>query len=553
MIQLGYIAGSNFILKTTNAGEDWMVKLDDYSNSLHSIYFTDENTGYAVGSTYDVGWHNCILKTTDGGNTWFYVSIGITDDWLLNSVFFVNRDTGWVAGYGADFRKTTDGGLSWINQSLGINGYNDILNAVYFINENIGWVVGNEGKLFKTTNGGTTWVSKSSPLTSEHLNSVFFVDSKFGWIAGENGTVLHTTNSGTNWTKQSFPSLNSLFSIFFVDKNVGWCAGSTIHKTTDTGSNWVYQYTPTTVNSIFLMDANNGWAVCNDGMTLKTTNGKDWNIKLTGTNYDFFSIQFINNNIGWVSGIFSTYIPGYGAFHSRRILKTIDGGETWIQLYSSAYYSYLGTGDIFFVDQNRGWVCNPGLPLLKTTDGGSNWIELGYDGGSSIHFIDYNTGWIVGNDQGKIYQSTDGGESWMNQPSGVNSMLNSVYFIDDSTVWVVGDNGTILSTIKNQNGGDDSIDTQLPSQFKLFQNYPNPFNPSTVISYQLPVTSNVTLKVYDILGREVATLVNEEKPAGSYEVEFNPALSIKNPASGIYFYQLTAGDYTETKKMILLK
>ena len=92
-----------------------------------------------------------------------------------------------------------------------------------------------------------------------------------------------------------------------------------------------------------------------------------------------------------------------------------------------------------------------------------------------------------------------------------------------------------------------------PIGLYLEQNYPNPFNPSTKISWQLPVGSEVTIKVYDLLGNEIATLVNEEKPAGNYEVEFNPASSIKNPASGIYFYQLKARDFVQTKKMILLK
>ncbi|MBK9098058.1 MAG: T9SS type A sorting domain-containing protein [bacterium] len=101
--------------------------------------------------------------------------------------------------------------------------------------------------------------------------------------------------------------------------------------------------------------------------------------------------------------------------------------------------------------------------------------------------------------------------------------------------------------------GIDDEENPIASEFKLEQNYPNPFNPSTVISYQLPVTSNVTLKVYDVLGNEIATLVNEELPAGEYEVEFDPS-SIKHlPSSGIYFYQLKAGQFSETKKMILLK
>ncbi|MBL1121836.1 MAG: T9SS C-terminal target domain-containing protein [Ignavibacteriae bacterium] len=96
----------------------------------------------------------------------------------------------------------------------------------------------------------------------------------------------------------------------------------------------------------------------------------------------------------------------------------------------------------------------------------------------------------------------------------------------------------------------------LLNEFNLFQNYPNPFNPNTVISYQLPVISNVTLKVYDLLGREIVTLVNEEKPAGTYEVEFNShsGLSgIRDLPSGIYFYQLKTGNYIETKKMLMIK
>ena len=99
---------------------------------------------------------------------------------------------------------------------------------------------------------------------------------------------------------------------------------------------------------------------------------------------------------------------------------------------------------------------------------------------------------------------------------------------------------------------DDELNL-IPTEYKLEQNYPNPFNPSTIISYQLPVAGNVTLKVFDVLGREVATLVNEEKAAGSYKVEFNSASSIKNPASGVYFYQLKAGNYIDTKKMMFLK
>jgi hypothetical protein len=91
------------------------------------------------------------------------------------------------------------------------------------------------------------------------------------------------------------------------------------------------------------------------------------------------------------------------------------------------------------------------------------------------------------------------------------------------------------------------------SNYSLSQNYPNPFNPSTKINWQSPVGSWQTLKVYDILGNEVATLVNEYRDAGNYEVDFQSAVGSRQLANGVYFYQLRVGDFIETKKMILLK
>jgi len=128
--------------------------------------------------------------------------------------------------------------------------------------------------------------------------------------------------------------------------------------------------------------------------------------------------------------------------------------------------------------------------------------------------------------------------------------LYSTCFIDANTGWAVGEFGTILKTT---NGGSTFVEEEViderPTEFFLSQNYPNPFNPNTVIRYQLPASGFVSLKVYDVVGNEIETLVNEEKLTGSYEMTWYP----ENLPSGIYFYQLKAGYFTETKKMILLK
>ncbi len=132
-----------------------------------------------------------------------------------------------------------------------------------------------------------------------------------------------------------------------------------------------------------------------------------------------------------------------------------------------------------------------------------------------------------------------------NQFLGDSCLLKITNF-EDSDIFDVSD-----STFKIQNINDTEEIKNKHFYYSLSQNYPNPFNPSTIISYQLPKACNVTLKVFDVLGREVATLVDEYRNAGSYDVEF----SIENLelSTAIYFYQLKAGEFVETKKMLLLK
>ncbi|WP_337871646.1 T9SS type A sorting domain-containing protein [Ignavibacterium sp.] len=155
--------------------------------------------------------------------------------------------------------------------------------------------------------------------------------------------------------------------------------------------------------------------------------------------------------------------------------------------------------------------------------------------------------------------SANEGVSWeedirlTNDPS--YSLSPSISLFDSAMhiVWNDGRDGNPeIYYKKNSTGGTVSIEndnSELPNNFSLTQNYPNPFNPSTKISWQSPVSAHQTLKVFDVFGNEVATLVDEYKPAGSYEVEFNA----KALSSGIYFYKLQASSFTETKKMIYLK
>lgn len=156
---------------------------------------------------------------------------------------------------------------------------------------------------------------------------------------------------------------------------------------------------------------------------------------------------------------------------------------------------------------------------------------------------------FAGNYSG-FYLSTNNGTDWIQKNEGFNpshsinslSIINNKFFagISGQSVW-----SRLLAEII----GIRQISEVLPSAYSLNQNYPNPFNPSTKISYSLPQSQFATLKIYDAIGNEVVTLVNEKQNSGSYEVEFNA----NNLSSGIYFYSLKTDNFFETKKMILIK
>jgi len=154
-----------------------------------------------------------------GGTTWYVASSGLSD--ALNSIRFIDSNTGWACGLNGAILKTTNGGISWAAQSSGTTNH---LYSIFFIDSNTGWACGYNGTILKTTNGGSTWAAQSSGTTN-HLRSIFFIDSNTGWACGFGGTILKTTNGGTTWSAQSSGTTNILYSIFFIDSNNGFVCG----------------------------------------------------------------------------------------------------------------------------------------------------------------------------------------------------------------------------------------------------------------------------------------------------------------------------------------
>ena len=169
------------------------------------------------------------------------------------------------------------------------------------------------------------------------------------------------------------------------------------------------------------------------------------------------------------------------------------------------------------------------LPVLALASSGPNVFAL--------------TNW------GSIFLSSNNGENWTLVNEGIIDTLVLAIGINDNYIFASSSEKGVWRRPLLEMISDVENTIELPKDFALYQNYPNPFNPATAIGYQLSTFSYVTLKIYDVLGNEVAVLVNEEKSAGRYEVNWNA----KNLSSGVYFNQIRAGSYIQTKKLLLIK
>ena len=418
------------------------------------------------------------------------------------------------------------------------------------------------------------WKRLDSP-TDKLLRHVFFVDSTTGWCAGKDGIIFHTVNGGLNWEEQNSTVSTFIVALFFLNESIGWALtlrttmpfGSTIIKTTNGGDEWLAENYPEDnvfMNTIFFFDSLNGWI---GGSTIAgTTDGGftwiDANID-SGfvSNLPVLNFNFYNRQFGYACGGFIDF--------AGVIWRTTDFGLNW----SSVGVSPDQIFDMFVFDSLNAITLSGdpeglfGIGNIKTTDAGENWSfdELPLFGLSfTIDFRTNTEGWSASGP--KFLFTSDKGATWVEKTIADNWVIFDLTFTDPFTGYAVGENGLILKYKLNITKVEEEIN--LPDKFVLHQNFPNPFNPSTKIKFTIPTSPQsppyqggeakqgwfVQLIVYDVLGNEVAVLVNEEKPAGTYEVEFNSRGLIHQALpSGIYFYQLRAGSFVQTKKMLMLK
>jgi photosystem II stability/assembly factor-like uncharacterized protein len=383
------------------------------------------------------------------------------------------------------------------------------------------------GGVFRSTDNGTNWTAINNGLTSRYVNALLVTGNNL--FAGTNSGVFLSTDNGSNWVSRGMTS--EIFSSFATSPN--GAGGANLFAATRTQE--------------FLLFTSGG------GVHRSTNNGMSWTDISTSRRMDVNALTFAQNGdffagatpfIEWI--YFLPFLGPGGVFrynNDNTSWTPVNAGLTNTSVYSLAVNGanlFAGTGGGVFLSANNGasWTrINNGLPgntavsaFVVVSDG---------TGGGNI---------FAGTDRG-VFLSTNNGTSWSSM--GLTSLDVRALAVNGSNLFA----GTRTAGVWRRplseliTSVEEISGSELPRSFALGQNYPNPFNPSTKIQFSIPQAGFVTLKVYDLLGREVATLVEERLNSGKYETNFNAGTL----ASGVYIYRLQVGSDVLTKKLLLLK
>ncbi len=426
------------------------------------------------------------------------------------------------------------------------------------------------------THSQVFWEKLPTPVNVD-LHKVIYLDSLHLWAAGDSGTIIFSSDQGNSWEIQSNGLERSIVDIFFLNDSLGWALSwssdginfnSQILSTSNGGNDWqisTYRISNRILTTIYFVDSLNGWvggnpyefAYTNDG-------GVNWSPAYIDTTspayFPIYQIKFSSSKYGFAVG---------GSIDFAGVVWfTINTGITW--------KGYIVAPDIFsdflFLDSINVISLSADIEnlypigVLRFNLLQNSWSYTEIDKYGRVTGLDkrtHNEIWGTIANSKNFIVSTDEGQTWDFIPTPDSLFVFDLAFTDSSKGFAVGEKGYVF---KYKPLGPSSVDdriTSIPNDFILYQNYPNPYNPSTKICWQSPVNGWQTLKIYDILGNEIATLVDEYKSAGKYEVEFNSdhiakqisqksELSFNYP-SGVYLYQLRVGIFIQTKKMILLR
>jgi Secretion system C-terminal sorting domain len=377
------------------------------------------------------------------------------------------------------------------------------------------------------------WVRVSNGIGNNTIRS-FAVNGNDIFAGAEyNVGVYLSTNSGENWVQTS---LNNppVWSMAVNGNNVFAGTDGGVYKSTNNGTNWTQTSLNYRIVHALAVKENYIFAGTeNYGVYISTDNGTSW----TQTS--------LSNDGVWSFAVNGNYI--FAGSRYTGVYFSTNNGTTWIQtsLNTQTVWSMAVNGNNVFAGTNN----NTGLYV--STNNGTNWTQTPLNN-RQIWSLAVSGNYIIAgtNNNFGVYVSSDNGASWIQRNEGFVN-INYVFALSILNNHIFA--GANVTSVWRRPLGEltalQPISNEIPNQYSISQNYPNPFNPTTHIKFQIPKSGFVLLKVYDALGREISTLVNEQLNPGTYETIWDAS----NYPSGVYYYSFQSGDFGQTKKMILMK
>ncbi|MEP7145523.1 MAG: T9SS type A sorting domain-containing protein [bacterium] len=569
-------SGSSLIYKSTNSGLNWILLTNGLTTSngrRTQLAISRDDPDYLYASiASSSGALLGLYRTTDAGDNWTlqnsstnYMS---SQGWYDNAVTVIPGNPEGVVVAGLDVYVSTNGGVTLTKKSTwSTNNPSNFSHAdVHYLtyNDSVLYCC-SDGGIYKSSDNANTWSDLNEKISTLQFESADYDPYDPIKIYGgcQDNNKQTTTNNGVVWIQRTTGD-----------------GGYTVVDPVNT--NYVYgQY----VNGSIQRSANSGVTFTN--ITPSGSTGGlfynpyemapgDHNTVVFGRAdvWKTTAVQTSSTSSGWIqiatAGVIGGNVSSIGissintdkiyiGTSNGKIHMTTNNGVNWTAATGFPYVSDLW---VDFADDDICYATTGGnvadKHVYKTTNGGVNWISITTNlpniGVNSIAIRQTSPKMIfVGSDLG-VFQSTNEGASWVTFNTGFpNVEVYDLKYKEGPKLLLAATHGrgcfmfdiSLIVSVQNQNG--------IPEKFSLSQNYPNPFNPSTKISYEIPLSGNgataVSLKIFNALGNEVATLVDTKQNAGRYEIDFNAS----RLSSGVYFYKLIAGDNIASKSMLLIK
>ncbi|MFZ4590996.1 MAG: T9SS type A sorting domain-containing protein, partial [Ignavibacteria bacterium] len=589
------IAGaSNGIYLSTNNGANW--------DSLNNII---AETLFANGTNVYAGTASGAFRSSNNGANW--TNIGLNNQ---NVTSFTVSGTNLYAGtYGGAIFLSTDNGVSWTRLTNGLT--NNFILTLASSGSII--VAGAEhypvtGGVYLSTNSGTSW--SLAGLSNYDIYSLAISGTNILAGTSQNGVYL-STNYGSNWTElnNGMQIPNTVWGLTFSGTNLYANTTNGLFLSTNSGINWGSIGYPNQNISSFASIGTFIFAG-GDGAFKSSNNGLNWtriglnanvflasgtNLFAAGGNYVYRSTNY---GINWSQGnglpyysISALAISGTNLFagfslniYTGKVYRSTNYGSSWTDagliswgVKTLAFLGttiFAGTNNGLFLSTNNGANWNTsgfvntdvlslavsgnnifagtgGSGVYISTNNGTSWTAVNYGLPSShIYALTYSSPNLFAGASWGVFRSSNNGASWININQGINvdPSFKSLYVTNDNIFAGITSSGVWRRPLSNFIG-INNISREIPAMYSLGQNYPNPFNSTSNLKFQIVNSGDVKIIVYDIMGKEVQTLVNERLQPGTYEAAFDG--SVLN--SGVYFYKLITNTFSETKKMLLIK